>query len=75
MICATCKAEGKTSRVFDRRDSSASTYYQSFYDEDGRHHYHDCTVATTGYECSNGHKWIGQSAGSCWCGWPNKEKP
>lgn len=43
-----------------------------FYDEQGRHHYHDSNTTTSGYECSNGHNWVVKSKPSCWCGWPNK---
>ena len=75
MICETCKAEGKTSRVFDRGGSTTCAYYQPFYDENGKWHNHDGNITTTGYECSNGHRWTVESTGSCWCGWPNEQKP
>ena len=73
MICATCKAEGKTSRVFARGGSTTAAYYQPFYDEDGKYHHHDGNVRTASFECSNGHRWTEQSMGSCWCGWPDKK--
>jgi hypothetical protein len=73
MICATCKAEGKTSRVFDRGGTTTLLNCRPFYDEQGRHHTHDSNTTTTGYRCSNGHEWTEKSTGSCWCGWPDKK--
>lgn len=74
MICGTCIAEGKTSRVFDYGSSTTLLNCRPFYDEQGRHHTHDSNTTTTEYRCSNGHSWTDKSTGSCWCGWPDKEK-
>lgn len=75
MICETCKAEGKTSRVYDQGSRMTLLNCTPFYDEQGRHHYHDSNTSTAGYRCSNGHSWVVTSTGSCWCGWPNEQKP
>ena len=75
MICETCKAEGKTSRVYDQGSRMTLLNCTPFYDEQGRHHYHDSNTATAGYRCSNGHNWVVTSTGSCWCGWPTSMKP
>jgi hypothetical protein len=72
MICETCKAEGKTSKVYGGMGTVTCAYYQPYYDEQGEYHNHDANIKTSGYSCSNGHSWTVQSTGSCWCGWPNK---
>lgn len=76
MICETCKAEGRTSRVCGQGGSYMTLLNCTpFYDEQGRHHYHDSNTTTDNFECSNGHRWTVKSTPSCWCGWPNKREP
>lgn len=75
MICPECKAENKKSRVYAGPSSSTCMHCAPYYDEDGKHHYHDINTSSTSYSCSNGHEWSESSQGSCWCGWPDKEAP
>lgn len=75
MICETCKAEGRTSRVFERGSSTTLIYSVPWFDENGQRHDHNPNATTTGYDCSNGHRWAVKSTPSCWCGWPDKREP
>jgi len=74
MICLECKKKGLKSQVYPGVSSTTLLYCQPFYDEKGRYHDHDANTTTTEYSCSNGHKWVEKTTGSCWCGWPEKEK-
>ena len=40
-----------------------------FYDEKGEYHNHDLNTQTTGYSCSNGHRFVIAARATCWCGW------
>ncbi len=74
MICPECKKEGLKSTVYPGVGMTTAMYFSPFYDEEGNYHDHDANTTTTDYSCSNGHKWIEKTTGSCWCGWPDKEK-
>ena len=74
MICPECKRQGLKSRVYVGTSSVTLMYSAPFYDEEGKYHDHDPNTRTTSYSCSNGHKWVESSCGSCWCGWPKEEK-
>jgi len=59
MICPKCKELGLKSKVFVGMSTSTLMYfapYYDYYDEDGNYHYDDPNIHTTGYSCSNGHK-------------------
>jgi hypothetical protein len=58
MICETCKAEGKLSRVYADGANTTCMGYSAFYDEVGRYHYHDPNVTSASYRCSGGHTWV-----------------
>ena len=74
MICPECKKQEKKSCVYPGMSSITAMYFPPFYDEEGHYHDHDANTTTTDYSCSNGHKWIEKTTGSCCCGWPDKEK-
>jgi hypothetical protein len=61
MICQQCKAEGRTSRVWE----GMGAYYPSFYDEADVYHDHDYNITTANYTCSNGHAWIEDRQRGC----------
>lgn len=72
MICETCKAEGKKSRVYEGYSSSTCMGYEAYYDENGKHHVHNPNATTTEYSCSNGHRWVKTIYPKCWCGFPRE---
>jgi hypothetical protein len=74
MICEVCQKEGRKSTIQVGGSSKTCVHCPPFYDEEGAYHCHDRNTTTTDYCCSNGHAWVKQSTGSCWCGWPNTEK-
>ena len=74
MICKECKKKGLKSIVYPGVGQTTAMYFIPFYDEEGNYHDHDANTITTDYTCSNGHKWSKKTTGSCWCGWPGKEK-
>lgn len=67
MKCPTCVAEGKRSKVFVGPSTSTCMSGASFYDEDGRPHFHDPNTTTTEYRCSNDHTWKETVSAKCWC--------
>lgn len=50
-----------------RSDGRSTTLMavDSYWDEDGREHYHDRNVTTTGYFCSRGHRWATKTSPVC----------
>lgn len=56
MKCPTCIEDGQKSKVFDRGSRRTMLNNSTWYDEEGNVHHHDTNITTTGYECSNGHK-------------------
>ena len=73
MRCPTCVANKQESFVYPGMSRTTCAYYQPFYDKEGKYHHHDGNTTTTDFSCSNGHQWIDNQNGKCWCGWPNKE--
>ena len=73
MICPECKKQGLKSKVYPGTGWTTLMYCPPFYDEEGRLHNHDRNTTTTNPSCSNGHHWVDESIGSCWCGWPDEE--
>lgn len=72
MICATCKADGKKSRVYIGWSRSTLMHFTPYYDENGAYHYHDRNTTTTDYSCSEGHQWSEGAKPKCAsCDWPN----
>ena len=75
MKCPVCVIVGKKSMVYLVPGGTiTAVYYPPFWDEDGREHNHDANARTSGYSCTNGHKWTETTHGSCWCGWSGGEK-
>lgn len=69
MRCKQCVDAGLESKVYPLGSETTCVYYAPFYDEQGNYHHHDANAVRTSYRCSNGHKWVEVSRGSCWCGW------
>ena len=74
MICAECKAEGRTSKVYPGSSRVTCAMYSSYYDEEGKRHHHDKNERTTGYLCSNGHNWTVKSTPEWPCGCDKDKK-
>ncbi len=75
VICATCKNEGRTSKVYCEGGSVTLLHCPPFYDEAGVYHSHDSNRRTTGYRCSNGHMWAESSYAKCpSCDWGHPER-
>ena len=54
--CPFCEKEGKKSKLYS--GGAMQTLMggsESFYDEDGKKHYHEINTTTRDYHCSNGH--------------------
>ncbi len=56
MICEQCQSEGLKSCVYEGHSTCTAMFNSSYYDEDGKHHYHDMNTRTTVYACTKGHK-------------------
>ena len=69
MKCPQCTKEGKKSQVYPGMCTTTLLFCPPYYDEDGKYHNHDSNTTTTQYKCSNGHEWVENTRGSCWCGW------
>lgn len=65
MICPECKKENVKSKVYSGGGSSTLLGWETYYDEDGYFHIHDPNWKTTGYTCSNGHRWAMRSKKEC----------
>lgn len=75
MICQECKKQGNTSKVYGGNTGFVTAMaVHSYYDEEGREHFHDPNTTTINYHSSNGHKWLESHKGLCWCGWPNNKE-
>ncbi len=72
MKCPECEKENLESIIYKKGNSSTLVNYMPFYDKEGNYHNHDKNIATSDYKCSNGHRFIIKSSGSCWCGWKNE---
>ena len=57
MKCPNCISENKKSCVYEGMTTSTLLYFQPYYDEDGKYHYHDLNTSTTHYKCTNNHEW------------------
>lgn len=68
MICEECKKQGLKSRV-DEGMAVCSPLGggRTFWDEEGREHYHNRDITGTSYRCSNGHEWMVRHQHKCWC--------
>lgn len=67
MICEKCKELGVTSKMFLSGGSVTRAGTNSYYDENGKYHYHNSNVSTTSFNCSNGHSGIIKSTNSSSC--------
>lgn len=57
MICAFCKAEGNTSKVYEGSTVVTAMGSQTFWDEHGQRHDHDPNVCSQSFRCSKEHEW------------------
>ena len=57
MRCPECERTGQPSRLYmpDCYGSTAMGGSQEYYDEDGRHHYHNVNRSSGQANCSSGH--------------------
>lgn len=74
MICPECKKQGLKSKVYPSMSWTTAMYFPPFYDEEGNLHHHDGNTTTTDYHCSNGHEWVENHEGKCWCGWDGDKR-
>lgn len=76
LVCSTCAAGGERSVVHDPGGGWATAMIvHEYYDEDGRHHYHDPNTMSVTYSCSRGHRWTEGVRTACWCGYNAKSDP
>jgi len=75
-FCPECQKLGQTSTVrVDGMGITTLMCAHSFYDEQGRHHYHDPNMTTWQFRCSKGHTWQETDGPApCWCGWPKSKE-
>jgi len=75
MICDQCKAENKKSTITPASYAAITAMcHIQYWDEDGKHHYHDPNIRTQSFSCSNGHDWKQNTYNRCWCGWANEPR-
>jgi hypothetical protein len=55
--CPECITQDQRSNVYPDGTMSTLMCVNRFHDEDGHLHRHDPNTHTTGYRCSNGHRW------------------
>jgi hypothetical protein len=60
MICEECKAAGLKSCVYEGYSTCTAMFNAAYYDEEGKHHFHDMNITTTTYSCTNGHQFSKQ---------------
>lgn len=65
MICPKCKEEGNTSKVYSGYGMTTCAGTMSYYDEQGKYHYHDSNITTSQATCSNGHRITMKSSSKC----------
>ena len=73
MKCPFCIKENKKSFLQNLSGFTTLMCDDSFYDEDGKYHYHDPNKRSNKYSCSNGHQFVLGEYKECWCGF-NKER-
>ncbi len=74
VICNECQSQGLKSAVQDCGSTSTMLACMPFYDEEGKHHYHNYNRVTTSFKCSNNHRFTKQRLNGCWCGWKQEAK-
>jgi len=68
MKCPKCVAEGSKSQVRVLNSSTTCLAGDQYYDEEGRHHWHDPNTTFTEYRCSLGHNFAERTKHrTCWC--------
>lgn len=65
MICKKCQENNLKSKVFAGGCSSTLMTASSYYDEEGKPHYHDLNTTTAEYRCSNGHRFTVKLRAKC----------
>jgi hypothetical protein len=66
-FCPQCQVLSLKSSVRLNLSTNTLLNYHRFYDDQGRHHFHDENIGGTTYRCSNGHTGVLSSIGDCWC--------
>lgn len=56
MICPKCKENNQISKVISIGGMNTVMGVQSYYDEMGAYHVHDCNAMKQLFDCSNGHR-------------------
>lgn len=70
IICTECEKQDLKSQVIQGATMCQKMYKKrTFYDENGKKHFHDGSISSTDYHCDKGHNWTKTRTGSCWCGW------
>jgi len=67
VICPFCKNNGDKSQVFPGGSSQTLMANHEFFDEEGKHHFHDSNWTTTNFLCSKGHHWVSKTRSRCFC--------
>lgn len=65
MKCPECVASDQKSTVRVGMSYSTCMGTQTYYDEDGKYHFHDPNSTSTNYSCSNGHSWSEVAKAKC----------
>lgn len=68
MKCPKCVSNGDKSIVRVFSSSTTCLAGDEYYDEEGRHHWHDPNTRITEFRCSLGHEFVERTPmRSCWC--------
>ena len=73
MICPACKESGRKSIVRSQGQTRTMLNCPPYTDGEGVEHRHDDNTVRETYECSEGHRFVRVSQGSCACGWRGME--
>jgi NAD-dependent SIR2 family protein deacetylase len=65
MRCPQCMAMGQKSTVRIGAGVVTEMAVRTFYDEEGRYHYHNPNKHSRHLKCSNGHEWTERERNKC----------
>jgi len=65
MKCPVCVKLGVKSTLQGGAGTTTLMYCPPYYDEDGNYHNHDSNTTTSGWTCSNGHRFVTEGHGAC----------
>ena len=66
MFCPECLKQGLTSTLYTQNGGiTTDMCVNTFYDENGKYHYHNPNVTSSEWHCSNGHHGVNSHYHKC----------